>query len=167
MTATTNFLIPNGTFIAELIAFLIVLGILARYVVPVLSRMLNERQETIRRSLEEAEEGRELRKTAEEKYRLKIEEARRDARAIVDQATQLGEQMRADMQDKARAEYESQVARAQVEIERMTERAASELREQLADLVTETTRRVLDRELTPEMHRAILDETIASVESNA
>jgi F-type H+-transporting ATPase subunit b len=167
MVASSNFLIPNATFIVELIAFLIILGILARYVVPPLQRMLAERQENIRKSLEEAEAGRELRRSAEAEYAAKVEEARREARSIIDQATETGERIRSDMQQRARAEYEALLSRAQADIDRSAERAMGELREQLADLVIETTRRVLGRELTPEIHRAIVEETTESVESNA
>jgi len=41
--AAGNFLVPNGTFIAELLAFLIVLGVLWRYVVPPVSKAMNDR----------------------------------------------------------------------------------------------------------------------------
>ena len=34
MTATSNFLVPNGTFIVVLIAFIIVLGVIGKYVLP-------------------------------------------------------------------------------------------------------------------------------------
>src|ERR1022692_2277931 len=42
--ATNNFLIPNGTFIVVLLAFLLVLGVIGRYVLPVLNKALTERQ---------------------------------------------------------------------------------------------------------------------------
>ncbi len=47
MTASSNFLIPNATLIVEIVAFLIVLGFLAKYVLPVLNKALEERQEQI------------------------------------------------------------------------------------------------------------------------
>ena len=58
MTASSNFLIPNGTLIVEVVAFLIVLGFMAKYVLPVLNRALEERQEQIRTALEAAETAR-------------------------------------------------------------------------------------------------------------
>lgn len=167
MIASSNFLVPNATFIVELLAFLVILAILGKYVVPPINRVLSERQEQIRSSLEEAQEGRDLLKSAEEGHRMTLEEARREARVILEQAQQLGEQIRADSHAKARAEYERLLSHAQVEIDRSAERASAELREQMADLVIETTRRILGRELTPEIHRAIVEETTASVESSA
>ncbi len=53
--ASSNFLVPNGTLIVEVVAFLIVLFVIGRYVLPILNKTLEERQEEIRTSLEAAE----------------------------------------------------------------------------------------------------------------
>ena len=50
-----NFLVPNATFFAELVAFLIILGILWKYVLPPITRALDDRQEMIRKQAEEAD----------------------------------------------------------------------------------------------------------------
>ena len=42
--ASGNFLIPDGTFLAELVAFLIILFVLRKYVVPPLQKSLTARQ---------------------------------------------------------------------------------------------------------------------------
>ena len=39
----SNFLVPNGTFFFVLIIFLIVLGVIAKWVVPPISKVLRER----------------------------------------------------------------------------------------------------------------------------
>ena len=41
---TSNFLLPNGTFFAVLLIFLIVLGVIAKWVVPPISKVLAERE---------------------------------------------------------------------------------------------------------------------------
>ena len=41
---TSNFLIPNGTFFFVLLIFLIVLGVIAKWVVPPISTVLRERE---------------------------------------------------------------------------------------------------------------------------
>lgn len=161
----SNFLIPNATFIVEVIAFLIILAILWKYALPVVQRMMAERQENIREGLREADEGRALRRQAEAEYQAKLEDARRESRALVDQATKLGEQIREEARQRAEEDYQTRVSRAQVEIDRATERAMAELRRQLADLVVETSRRVLGRELPSDVQRALVDEATAGIES--
>ncbi len=41
---TSNFLIPNGTFFVVLLIFLIMLGVIAKWVVPPVSKVLAERE---------------------------------------------------------------------------------------------------------------------------
>ena len=48
---------PNATFIAELVAFLLILGILGRYVLPPVQKAMHDRQEIIRKQLDDAEEA--------------------------------------------------------------------------------------------------------------
>ena len=38
MLATSNFLVPNATFVVELVAFLLTLAVLAKYVLPVINK---------------------------------------------------------------------------------------------------------------------------------
>src|SRR5919206_417901 len=52
--ASGNFLIPDGTFIAELVVFLLVLAAISRWVVPPVKASMEKRQEAIRQQLEDA-----------------------------------------------------------------------------------------------------------------
>ena len=57
LLGSSNFLVPNATFIVELVAFLVVLGVLAKYILPYISKPMEERQATIRQALTDAEEA--------------------------------------------------------------------------------------------------------------
>ena len=54
LTAESIFLIPGPTFVAELIVFLAILGLISKYLLPVITKSLEDRQEKIRTSLEAA-----------------------------------------------------------------------------------------------------------------
>ena len=56
---TSNFLIPNGTFFFVLIIFLIVLGVIGKFVVPSIVKVLGEREEMVTKT------GKDNRKAAE------------------------------------------------------------------------------------------------------
>src|SRR5436190_955034 len=71
--AADNFLLPNGTMIAELVGFLIILFVLWKYVVPPLSKSLQARQDMVQKQVEDSEDA---------ARRLKADEARK--RATVD-----------------------------------------------------------------------------------
>ena len=51
---TSNFLIPNGTFFVVLIIFLIVLGVIGKWVVPPVSKVLSEREAMLKQTVEDS-----------------------------------------------------------------------------------------------------------------
>ena len=57
-SSNSIFLIPNGTIIVELVIFVIVFGIVAKFILPPLQRVMAERETTIRSALEASDEGR-------------------------------------------------------------------------------------------------------------
>ena len=53
--AASNFLVPNATFLVELLAFIVILWILGKYVVPPINRAISDRQASIKKEFDEAE----------------------------------------------------------------------------------------------------------------
>jgi len=83
---TTNFLLPNATFFVEFVLFLIVLFVLYRFVVPPLSRALDERQEMVRKQIADREKAARTLQQAKDRYESELAEARAQAASIRDQA---------------------------------------------------------------------------------
>jgi F-type H+-transporting ATPase subunit b len=165
--ATTNFLVPNATFFVELFAFLIILAILARYVLPVINKAMDERQSTIRQALADAEEAKRRAAQAEEEYRRAIREARAQARAVVDEANRVAEELRAQKRQQADDEYERRVTQAIADIESQVRQASETLRRQVGDLAVSVVEKVLGEGLDEGVHRSLVDRTIAEVEAQA
>jgi F-type H+-transporting ATPase subunit b len=165
--ASSNFLVPNATFFVELAAFLLVLFILGRYVLPRITKPMEERQATIRQALEDAEEAKRRAAEAEEEYRRSISEARTQARAVVDEANRLAEQMRSERRREAEDEYERIIARARADIDAQVRQASETLRQQVGDLAVSVVEKVLGDGLDPQSHDSLIDRTIAEVEAQA
>jgi len=165
--ASSNFLVPNATFVVELVAFLIVLGVLAKWVLPVINKSMDERQATIRQALVDAEEAKRRSIEAEAEYKRVMGEAQAQARAVVDEARRLGEQARAESRQRADEEYERILGRAREDIEAQTRRAAEDLRHGAADLAIMVVEKVLGEGLDAQAHRALIDRTISEVGSQA
>lgn len=163
----SNFLVPNSTFIVELVAFLLVLAALKRWILPYVNTALNERQQTIRQALEDAEEAKRRSAEAEAEYRRAVEEARSQARRVVDEANKLGEDMRNQARERAEAEYRRIISRAQADIDASVRRASEELRGQVGDLVVAVVERVIGQTMDEQAQRAFIDRTIAEIESGA
>ena len=77
--ASGNFLVPNATFIAEFVAFLLILGILAKYVYPVIRKPIQARQALIAKQIEEAAAASKRFAEAEAEYQRALNEARAEA----------------------------------------------------------------------------------------
>jgi F-type H+-transporting ATPase subunit b len=165
--ASSNFLVPNATFVVELVAFLLVLGVLGKYVLPIINKSMEDRQQTIRQALIDAEEAKRRAAEAETEYRQAIANARAEARSLVDEANRLGEQVKVDKREEASAEYERLVAQASATIDAQVRQATERLRQQAADLAVSVVEKVLGEGLDPQSHRSLIDRTIAEVEAQA
>jgi F-type H+-transporting ATPase subunit b len=163
--ASSNFLVPNATFFVEFAAFLIVLYILGRYVLPRIVKPMEERQATIRQALEDAEQAKRRSAEAEEEYRRAISEARTQARAVVDEANRLAEQLRSEKRQEADEEYERIITRARADIDAQVRQASEALRQQVGDLAVSVVEKVLGEGLDTQAHYSLIDRTIAEVEA--
>jgi F-type H+-transporting ATPase subunit b len=165
--ASSNFLVPNATFVVELVAFLLVLFVLGKYVLPYISAPMEERQKTIRQALVDAEEAKRRAAEAEEEYKRAISEARAQARGLVDEANKMAEQLRAERRQQADEEYDRIISRARVDIDAQVRQAAEALRQQVGDLAISVVEKVLGEGLDTQAHQSLIDRTIAEVEAQA
>jgi F-type H+-transporting ATPase subunit b len=111
-------------FIAELVAFVIILFVLWRYVLPLIKDMVRKRQDEIQRQVDEADEA-----------RRKLE----DAHGRFDNAVQQAEPEPARIRDDARADAagirEELIAQAEADVERMLQRGRDQLAAQRDQVV--------------------------------
>jgi F-type H+-transporting ATPase subunit b len=165
--ASSNFLVPGPTFVVELAIFLIVLWALSKWVLPPINRAMEARQQTIERSLAEAEEATKRAHELEEQRERILEQGRAEARALKDEAARVGEQLREQLRKQGEEEYERLVSRASADIEASARRAAEELRAQVAGLVVAVVERVLDEGVSLVGQGELIERAIAEVEAQA
>lgn len=158
------FLLPNFTFVLELVAFLLVLGFIAKYVLPPLRKAMADREATIRNSLEAAEAARRQASELAEQRREALEAARAEARQIVDQASEVADQLREEGRQRGQEEYERLVESAHAEIELERQRARDEVMSEVGDLVLRAAERVIGEGLDDRRHRALVEEAIAAAQ---
>jgi len=162
-----NFLVPDGTFFAELIGFLIIVWIIGKFILPPLNKAMQDRREEIRASLAAAEEARNEADESRTQRQAILDEARGQARQIVAQANKTAEQVRVEAQERGQLEYERLVSSASHEIALSRQRAVEEVSNQVAALVMSVARQVIGREIDADQHRALIDEAIAALRSSA
>ncbi len=161
-----DFLIPNATFIVELVAFLVILAIVAKFVLPIVNKALHDRQEAIRTELAAADAAKSDAAAADAERRAALEEARHQAREIVAQANRTAEQVSADAQARGQSEYERILAAAEAEVRLARQRALEEAAARLGEVVVDVVERIIGREVDARAHRDLIDEAVGAMSAD-
>ena len=148
------------TIIAQIVNFLILLGLLYLVAYKPIMRMLDERSRKVKESMEQTELIKQQAERAEEEVKKQIEAASREGQEIIARAVRSGEDVRQKAQQDARQDAESLIARARVEIQRERDEAIGELRKEFADLTILAAGKVIDRSLDREAHRQLIDKVL-------
>src|ERR1035438_569717 len=159
-----NFLIPNGTFVVELVIFLVVLGVVAKWILPPLQQVSETRRVRISAALQKAEEARAESQTALAERERVMTEARAQARVIVDHANQGADLAFQHGRQRGQEEYDRLVKASRAETAEEGRRARDELIGRLDTLVASAAERVLGSRVDVDQHRALIDEAIRSEE---
>jgi F-type H+-transporting ATPase subunit b len=157
----------NGTLIAQLVIFLLVLGVLYRLAWGPLLRILNERRARIAQGVEATQKAIQELEAAERERQAKLEEARREAQTILDRIAKQGEDLRKELEVKAREQAEALIAKARAEIQQEREKAVQDLRSQVADLAVMAAGRIIGESLDAKKHRELIERTIEEAEIRA
>jgi F-type H+-transporting ATPase subunit b len=163
MIASSNFLIPNATFIVEIVAFLIILYFIGRRVIPWVNEKVEERQKEITESLEAAEKARQEADETRSQRQQILDEARSQAREIVASANRTADQVRTEGQERGQQEYDRIVANADSEIALARQRALDEITSRIGALVLSVARQVIQTEIDAQRHRVLIDEAVAAL----
>jgi F-type H+-transporting ATPase subunit b len=165
--SNNNFLLPDWTFVAEIIAFLLILGILARYVVPRIQTMLAARQEMVRKQVEEAEKARKQLAEAERRYQEALNEARTEAAQIRENARAEAQRTIEDLRQQAQEESARIVARGEEQLASQRSAIVRELRGEIGTLAVELAEKIVDQRLSEDAQvSATVDAFLAGLESS-
>ena len=167
MIATSVFLIPNGTFVVEVLVVLVILYLMTKYILPPLNRAMEGRQEKIRQSLASAEEARaEAASAGDERARL-LGEARDQARVIVENAQATSDQIKAEAGGRAQVEYDRILANAHSEVAGARQRAVDEASARVGEIVFELVTKIVGREVDQGTHEDLVREAVSALRGEA
>jgi F-type H+-transporting ATPase subunit b len=155
----------NGTVIVELVTFLVMLAILARYVYPEIVKVAEARQRQIAEQLKEAEEARAAAEQRLKEAEEKLTDARKTAQGVIDAASKSADQLRQEMRQKAEEESKRTVEAARKEIEAERDSAVRSVRSEVASMVVAATEKVIGETLDDDKHRQLIDNAIREVAS--
>jgi F-type H+-transporting ATPase subunit b len=148
-----------------LVNFLLVLGLLFLFAYKPILRLMDQRAERIRESLEASERAREEAASSQHAVEEQLVEARREGQRIMDLAREAAERFRSEEMDRARGEAETFVARAQSDIQRERDAAIEEVRANFSDLAITAAERVVRRSLDRQAHDDLISQVLEEGES--
>jgi len=148
------------TLLAQVITFLVLFGLLYLFAYKPILRMLDERSQRIKESMDKTEQIKEQAARTEEEFKKRIEAASKEGQEIIARAARTGEELRQKAQQEARQEGEVLINRARAEIQRERDAAIDELRSEFADLTVLAAGKVIKRSLDKEAHRQLIEKTL-------
>ena len=152
-----------GLFIWTILTFLVLLALLAKFAWRPLLQALEQRSETIRKSLDDAKQARvELERLNQESARI-LKEARGQAEAIISAGRADAERLREELRVTARGEAEGIVKNAERQIQLETARALQQIRHEAADLSVMIASKLIQRNLSKEDNQRLIEDALSQV----
>lgn len=152
-----------GTLVGQMIAMLVFVWFCMKYIWPPILSAIEERQTQIADGLAAAERGQQSLDKAQVESGEIVEEARRQATGILDQAHARAGEIVADGKADGVKERERQLTAATAEIEQEANRAREELRGQVSAIAVASAEKILKREIDSSAHEDILSKLAAEL----
>jgi F-type H+-transporting ATPase subunit b len=154
-----------GLYIWTIVVFLCLLGLLAKFAWKPLLEALDARQESIRRSLDDAGQAKqELARLQTESQRI-LAEARGQAERILAQTRDDANRFREEAMGKARQEAANIVKNAEKQIELETSRALQHIRHEAIELSVAIASKLLQRNVSKEDNARLIEDTFTQLEA--
>ena len=153
----------NLSLLGQMITFGILIWFTMKFLWPPISAAMDERAQRIADGLSAAERAQAELKDADARVADEIKKARAQAAEIVDKAHAQANQI----VDKAKTDALLEAARvkatAQADIDGMVGKARESLRGQVAALAVQGASKIVQREIDPAAHKALLDQLVAEI----
>jgi len=146
----------NATLLAQAVVMIVFVAICWKYVYPPILQVMQEREKKISDGLEAAKKADDSLEEAKLAFDKEMDQAKTEAAEILKKANARASQIVGDASSKAEEEAEKIMTSASMSIENETNKAKEELRQQMSDIIIDTTQKILGDEISPEKHDAIL-----------
>jgi F-type H+-transporting ATPase subunit b len=152
--------INPGLILWTIITFVVVLMILRMTAWKTLLGALTARENTIRTSLEQAEQARQDAHKLLEENKKQLAVAEEQSQRIIREGRDMGERLKTEILEKANQSARHMVDQAKDEIGREKEKALTQLRTEVADLVIGAAGKIIDANLDTPKQRQLADAAI-------
>ena len=150
----------NATLIAQILNFIVLLWVLAKFAYKPLIKVMDDRRNRIINDLDTAEQTRLDAEALKAQYVEQLANARQEATDIVDKANKVAQNLHDEFMEQARAEKEAMMATAKERIEQDKQQALVDIRTQVIALSTQIASKVVNQKLnSAEDQKIVADAT--------
>jgi F-type H+-transporting ATPase subunit b len=157
--------IDGRLFVTQLIAFLILLFILKKWVFPPIVRAIDKRQETIDATVREAAEARAALEKAESKAGEVLAEARQEAEGVLARSQEEAAKAIAESESKAKERANQIVADARTQLDADVKKARAALKKDTVQLVAAATEQIITEKVDTAKDKALIERSLEKAEA--
>ena len=152
-----------GLFVWTILTFLVLLGLLAKFAWNPLLKMLKDREELIRSSLDDAEKAQtELARLNAEGEEI-VNKARSEAQTILTEGKAAASKLKDETLNAAKDQAKSILTEAEKQIQIEKDKAIAEIKSEVVDLSLSVAEKLINKNISREDNQALIDESLDHV----
>ena len=153
-----------GLFVWTILTFLLLLFVLAKFAWKPLLKMLNDREELIRSSLEDAEKAKEKLEKLNAEGEAIINQARSEAQSSLSEGKAAVSKLKDETLDVAKEQAKQIASEAEKQINIEKDKAIAEIKSEVVNLSMSIAEKLINKNISPEDNKALIDESLSNVE---
>jgi F-type H+-transporting ATPase subunit b len=153
-----------GLMIWTIVSFAITLWVLKRYAFGPVQKLIDDRRDRIRQSIEEADRAREEARSLLEEHRALIGQAKNQAEEILAEARKIADAQRERLRGEIEEDRQRRLEETQRQIEQATTQALGEIRREVASLSLLAAEKITRKSLTSEDQARLVDEALSEID---
>lgn len=151
--------------LAQIINFIILLILLKKFLYKPVMKVLEDRKHKIETSLKQAEEIQKKLQFTETKQKEIIAKAESEATKIIGETKEASKKMQEEALIETNKKVEETLKKAKETIQLEREKMTKEVKADMANLVAETTKKVLNKTLTSQDNEGLVSKSLKDLES--
>lgn len=163
MDVQINVLPDLVNFSLQIAATIVLFLVIRHFLFKSVSEFLAARKEKIAHDLDEAKQQREEADNLRKEYESRIDEAKNEARGIVESAKKRGEELKDQILVEAKTEAGNVLAKARNDIEREKERTMAELKSEVVQIAMMAAEKVVEKSLDEKAHSEMIKKFVDEV----
>jgi len=146
--------------LANLVNFLIIFWLLKKYAFAPIQKSLKNRQDKVKKGIEDSKKAEAQAVMAEQNYKQKMEAARKDADGIVATAHDQSKKMIQKSRSQADSDAELIRERARTDIEKERQEMESGIKEHASDIAISIAEKILKKEVDKKLNESLVSDIV-------